>query len=63
MRTAERRPAAVRTTFNVAAAVMALADSRATIGTGSVFRHPLPFLLSAYALPQIFLNRPGASAA
>jgi hypothetical protein len=42
VRTAERRPAAVRTTFNVAAAVMALADSRAAIGTGSAFHHPLP---------------------
>jgi hypothetical protein len=42
VRTAERRPAAVRTTFNVAAAVMALADTRAAIGTGSAFHHPLP---------------------
>ena len=34
VRTAERRPTAVRTAFDVAAAVMALADSRAAIGTG-----------------------------
>ena len=44
VRTAERRPAAVRTAFDVAAAVMAFADSRAAIGTGSEF-HDRCFLL------------------
>jgi len=43
-RTAERRPAAVRTVLDVAAAVMALADSRAAVGTGSKF-HDRCFLL------------------
>jgi hypothetical protein len=37
VRTTECLPAAVRTTFNVAAAVVALADSRAAIRTGSAF--------------------------
>jgi hypothetical protein len=44
VRTAERRPAAVRTVLDVAAAVMALADSRAAVGTGSKF-HDRCFLL------------------
>jgi hypothetical protein len=53
VRTAERRPAAVRTTFKVAAAVMALADTRATIGTGSAFHHPLPFPSSRLGMGTI----------
>jgi hypothetical protein len=37
VRTAERRPAAMRATFDIAARVMAFADGRAAIGTGSEF--------------------------
>jgi len=42
VQTAERRPTAVRTAFDVAAMVVTLADSRAAIGTGGAaapFQH------------------------